>query len=130
MELDVTHMVKASDEMPMLSGSIAELGQNAGSFTWNNSVEYGRHNPLLSDETALDAARDFFKGFGAWTDDEIAGWSNADLQGLVCQFVAGDIREMESADSYEEYQEGAERGTYSGRLYKGDDGSWYFYLGD
>lgn len=37
MELDITHMITDADDMPMLSGSRAELGQDAGSITWNNS---------------------------------------------------------------------------------------------
>lgn len=129
MEIDVTRMVEDADEMPMLSGSIAELGQNAGQFTWSNSVEYGKDQPLLKTDDARDAARAHFAEYGAWSREEIAAWSDEELQGITCQDVAAAIREMEIADTYEEYVALCERGTCSGRLYKGDNGRWYFYLG-
>ncbi len=130
MEIDVTHMVDDSDEMPLLSGSVAELGQNAGPFTWNNSKDYGKAHPLLKTEDDRDEARRWLKEFGAWSEDEIAAWGEDDLQGIICQFIAGDIREMEVAEDYEDYQRLAEAGTVSGNLYRGDDERWYFYLGN
>jgi hypothetical protein len=48
MELNVTHMVDNADDMPLLSGSQAELGKHAGKITWQNSVAYGRISPLLT----------------------------------------------------------------------------------
>ncbi len=42
MEIDITHMMEDSDDMPMLSGSVCELGDNAGRMTWNNSVKYAK----------------------------------------------------------------------------------------
>lgn len=129
MEIDVTHMVESADDMPMLSGSIAELGQNAGRMTWNNSVAYGKEQPLLKTDDERDAARDHFADYGAWTKEEIAAWDEAALQGIVCQEVAALIREMEVAETYEEYERLCEAGTCSGRLYRGDDGRWYCYFG-
>jgi hypothetical protein len=130
MELDVTHMVNDADNMPMLSGSRAELGQDAGAITWNNSKAYAAENLLLTDDTARQQARDFFKGFGAWSEEEIAAWTDLDLEALVCQFIAGDIREMEGYETETEYREASEQGQVSGHLYTGDNGRWYFYLGD
>lgn len=129
MEIDVTHMVEDADEMPVLSGSICELGQNAGPMTWRNSVAYGKDHPLLVTDADREEARRYFKEFGAWSEEEIAAWSEDELQAIVCQDIAGNIREMESAESIEAYRAGQERGTYSGSLYRGDDGRWYFYLG-
>jgi hypothetical protein len=134
MELDVTHMVEDADEMPMLSGSRVELGQNAGDITWLNSVLYGAVKPLLKTDEEREAARDHFRGYGAWTREQIDAWSEAELQGIVCQEVASAIREAESfgfdADSYEEYREACESGRVSGRLYRGDNERWYFYIGE
>ena len=129
MEIDVTHMVKNSDEMPNLSGSVAELGNSAGTITWNNSKKYGRNKPLLTSDEMRDAARKHFAEYGAWSRDEIAAWSEDELQGIMCQDVAAAIREMEHYESDKEYQEACERGQVSGRLYRGDNGHWYFYLG-
>ena len=51
------------------------------------------------------------------------------LEAMACQDVAAAIREMEVAADYEEYVKLCDEGTCSGRLYRGDDGRWYFYLG-
>jgi len=130
MEINVTRYVEDSDEMPLLSGSRAELGDNAGKLTWNNSVAYGKQHPLLANDNERDAARDHFAGYGAWSREEIDAWDEAELQGIMAQEVASAIREMEHAETYEEYQAGVEAGRFSGRLYRADDGLWYFYLGD
>jgi hypothetical protein len=74
-ELDVTHMIDDADDYPVMSGSIAELGSNASKITWNNSVAYGRNRPLLTTDELRDAARSHFREYGAWTQDEIAAWS-------------------------------------------------------
>ena len=130
MELDITHMVDDCDDMPTLSGSQAELGPDAGKITWNNSLAYAEKHLLLTDETMRQNARDYFKGFGAWSADEIAAWSDAYLNALVTQEIASRIREMEHFDSDEEYQKAAKQGQVSGMIYKGDNGRWYAYIGD
>jgi hypothetical protein len=130
MEIDVTHMVEDADEMPMLSGSVVELGNNAGPVTWKNSVAYGQNRPLLKTDDERNAARHHFRGYGAWSCEQIDAWSEDELQGITCQDVASAIREREGYDSDEDYQSDVESGRVSGRLYKGDDGHWYFYLGN
>jgi len=129
MELDVTHMVDDSDSMPNLSGSRAELGQDAGKITWNNSVEYGRNKPLLTTDAMRDEARSYFQGFGAWTAEQIAAWSEEELQGVMCQDVAAAVREMEHYDTHEAFEQACEEGHCSGSLYLGTNGHWYFYVG-
>lgn len=128
MELDVTHMVEDCDDMPMMSGSIAELGANAPKITWNNSVAYGAMHPLLTTDDMKDEARAYFAGFGAWSREDIAAWSEAELQGIMCQDVAGAIREMEACESPEDYEKRCEAGTCSGNLHRSAD-KWYFYVG-
>lgn len=130
MELDVTHMVEESDNMVALSGSRMEWGQDAGRITWNNSVAYGKDNPLLHDAEMMDAARAHFRSYGAWSSEEIAAWSEEELQGIMCQDVAAAIREMDVAEDYEDYERLVEAGALSGRLYRSQEGRWYFYVGD
>lgn len=130
MELDVTHMVNGDDDMSLLSGSRAELGQDAGKITWGNSLEYAKDQPLLKTEEDREEARAWLKGFGAWDAEEIAVWSDTELNALVVQFIAGDIREMEGFDSEDEYRKASEKGQVSGRLGTSADGKWYFYLGE
>jgi hypothetical protein len=129
MELNVTHMLEAIDDSPPLVGSIAQYGPNAAEMTWGNSKAFGREHPLLKTDEERDAARAHFRGYGAWDEAEIAAWSDEELQGITCQEVAHQISEMEMFDTEEEYREASERGTVSGRLYKGDDGQWYCYFG-
>lgn len=126
-ELDVTHMVEDADTMPLLSGSCAELGDNAGRLTWRNSCEYAARRPLLTAEQ-LDEARDYFRDFGAWSDAEIDSWTADKVQAVTVQEVAFQIREMEHFDTYEEYHAAAERGSVSGLVYRGDDGRYYFNM--
>jgi hypothetical protein len=130
MEIDVTHMVEDEDQMPMLSGSIAELGNDAGPRTWKNSVAYGAEHPLLKTDEERDAARHHFRGYGAWNCEQIDAWSEDELQGIVCQDVAAAIREREHYASDEEFEAACESGRASGRLYRGDNGRWFFYLGE
>lgn len=129
MEIDVTHMVEDADEMFNLSGSRMEHGQDAGQITWNNSIEYGRECPLLETEEQRDAARDHFRAYGAWSDEEIASWSEEHLQAITCQEAAAGIRELEAYATIEEFKAACESGQCSGRLYPSDDGHWYLYLG-
>lgn len=129
MELDVTRMVDDKDDCPIMSGSIAELGSNAAQITWNNSKAYAAERPLLETDEQRDEARQHFAEYGAWSREEIAAWPEEELQGIVCQEVAAQIREMEHYDTEEEYRKAAEDGQASGSLYKGDDGRWYCYFG-
>lgn len=131
MELDITHMVEDAESMVELSGSRMEHGANAGRITWNNSKEYGAAHPLLTNDEMREAARSHFRGYGAWSEAEIAAWSEDDLQAITCQEAAAQIREMEVAGGDPaEYERLCEAGTLSGRVYKGDDSRWYLYIGD
>lgn len=84
MEIDVTHMVEDSDEMVNLSGSRAEHGKDASKITWNNSIQYGKKRPLLTTDEMREAARKHFRGYGAWTEEEIAAWPEDNLQAIMC----------------------------------------------
>lgn len=129
MEIEVTHMVEDADLMLELSGSQMEHGQDAGRITWANSQEYSTEHPLLTTDDMRDAARAHFREYGAWSEEEIAAWSETELQAITVQDVAAVIREMEVADDYEHYQRLCEEGTCSSRLYRADDGKWWYYLG-
>lgn len=130
--IDVTHMVEDdADEMPMLSGSQAELGISAGKITWGNSVEYGKRRPLLTTDEERQAARDYFVEFSAWSRDQITAWSEDELQGIMCQDVAAAVREFYDVAEGDilEYERLVEQGTCSGNLHRDDNGRWLFYVG-
>lgn len=138
MELKITEIVNShrlgDSPMAYYSASAAELGQDAGKITWENAKDAidsdGHFEPLLKTDEQIENAKEWFAEFGAWDGEEIATWSNQDLNALLLQFIAGDIRESEPQifDDYDEYQKQAERGTVSGRIYlSGED--WYIYIG-
>jgi hypothetical protein len=138
MQLNITTFFNSDVDMSDISGSRMEHGDDAARITWNNAKEATRSHvpPLLDTEEKLDAMRDHVRGFGAWSRDELAEYSAEDLNALLLQFIAGDIREVCSPDDmtadswWKEYESGCERGTYAGRMYRGDDGLVYYYLGE
>ena len=131
MEIEVTDFFNQAAPMDY-SASVAEIGQDAGAVTWRHACEDAPDYPLLDTEEKRDAFRDHIRGFGAWDDAEIASWSDTELGALLLQCIAGDIREAgldTEAPDWSEYQAGAEAGQYSGRLFCGEDGRVYYYVG-
>lgn len=128
MEINVTKLVN-EDNAPMLSGSVFELGEDAGRITWNNSKDYAASNGLLTLDQ-IEPMKEYFRGFGAWSKEEIAAWTEIEVQALFVQEVASNIREMESFDTYEDYQAAVEKfkGQASGNLFKSEN-EWFFYAG-
>lgn len=129
MIFDITQMVADSDDMPMLSGSAFELGDNAGSITWENSLDYAQKYPLLRTPESIQEAKYYFKDMGAWSKDEIDTWSDLTVQALLIQFVAGQIRELENYDNETAYFIAQADGKVSGNLYRDDDNKWFIYVG-
>jgi hypothetical protein len=123
MEINITHMVKDSDHMPLLSGSQFELGDQAAEITWDNCCQYAYEFPLLLTPEDVEAGRDYFRSYGVWEKRDIDDWDPATIQALVVQEVAKRIRELENYDSKEEYL------ADENMLYRDDCGQWFFYLG-
>lgn len=129
-EINVNRLVNDIDPSE-LSGSIAERGKNAGPETWANAVECATESPLLTDDER-EEARDYFRDFGAWSDEERAAWSNEELDALVLQYAAGDLREAQAicpgdgvgGIDWEDHQREAEAGTISGSLYEHNGELW------
>jgi len=135
-ELNITSLIASPDFVPFdLSNNRATLGENAGALTWNASKEAAATiaPPILDTDEKKEAFRDFVRGFGAWDDDEIAAWDETELNALCLQWIASDLREAfhdaEPAEwDWSDYEQRAERGSISSRLFKSDDGSVYFSL--
>ncbi len=116
MELNITRFYR--DACPRdYSASVAEIGRNAGPDTWRAANDDSDEYPILDTPEKREAFREYIKGFGAWDDTEIAGFTYTALNALCIQFIAGDIREH-GLDS--------ENG---GNLFEGVDGEIYFYCG-
>lgn len=115
------------------SASIAEIGQDAGTITWNASLEEAEDTQLLSSPEALAAFRKFAREFGFENSDTL---SNHELQALFIQWIAGDMREMgittgvelETLD-WEQIEKEQQAGQIPSNIYRGTDGEIYFYVG-
>ena len=136
-ELDISRIVGTDDFVPFdLSNNAATLGDNAGALTWNASKEAAQAIPsLLPTPEHKEAFRDFVRSSGGWNDEEIAAWSEAELDALLLQWIAGDIREAfgdsePSEWDWAEYEKDAEAGRVSSRLFKAEDGRIFFSIGN
>ncbi len=128
MEIDITRFF--AEACPRdYSASVAEMGANAGPDTWRAAMDDSAAYPILDTEEKREAFRDYIRGFGAWSDAEISAHSDASLNALCIQFLAGDIREAgldSDAPDWETYEKNPNN---AGRIYRGDSGAVYFYCG-
>jgi hypothetical protein len=93
-ELNITRYFADGENDPYyMSNSTSNLGSNAARITWQHSLNAADGNLLTTDE-ALQAVRDWLKGFGAWDDAEIAGYSSQELEAFVLQDAASAINEI------------------------------------
>lgn len=136
MEIDITSFFENADPFEF-SHSRAEGGPDAGPNTWNAAKREGAESPLLTTPEQIEALRDHVRGFGAWSDEEIAAWDDAECNALFIQMVSGDIREGgldqpgtdTDSPEWDEYEKGAEEGLFAGRISR-SAGRIYYYLGD
>lgn len=133
MEIDITSFFRNEDPSEF-SASIAETGRNdIGKVTWRRAVEAGTDSPLLTTPDAIEALREYVKDFGAWDDEEIAAWSDAECNALFIQLVSGDIREggLDQAGTdlhspeWDEYEKRAEEGRCGGNIYRSGESVFY-----
>ena len=132
MEIDITDFFMRACPRDY-SASVAEIGANAGADTWSAAVDDAPDWDLLTSDDEREAFREFVRGFGVWTDEEISAWSDRELCALFIQFVSGDMREADisaksTEDDWRRYQCDEESGRVSSRIYRADDGSIFFYL--
>lgn len=116
-EFNVSRLVD-SEDCGQLSGSAAELGENAGRITWQNCLDLSSDIVLVTEENAAEL-RDYFAGYGAWDREEIAAWTLQELNALCIQEAASNIREFEDycESDWQLYYSKAESGSISGQLY-------------
>ena len=108
MEINIARFYNEAAPMDY-SASVAEIGQDAGPSTWRAACEDAPDYNMLDTDEKRDAFRQYVKGFGAWSDEEIGAWTDVELNALFIQFVSGDMREGNTD-----------------RLYVGDDNqAWY-----
>lgn len=132
MEINITGFFYTG-QAHLYSASAAELGECAALITWNNSMNYADKCRMLVTDEQLEAFRSFVKDTGGWTQEEVSRWSEQELNALFVQFVSGDIREAGldiPFPDWEQYQEEAEAGQVSGRIFKSQDGQVYYNIGN
>ena len=117
-----------------LSSSVAESGPCAGAHTWVSSCKASIHHTLLDDDEKREAFRAWVGWSGGWTAEEIAAWTDVELNALLLQWIAGDLREMGVDDDtggidWADVERGQSEGQYPCNLFRGTDGNVYFDLG-
>jgi hypothetical protein len=132
MEIDVTTFFNEAAPMDY-SASVAEIGNDAARSTWQAACDDSEDYPFLDSDEKREEFRHYVKGFGAWSEDEIAAWSNQELNALLIQMISGDIREADldtENPDWDKYQKDSEDGRISGRIFKGGNSRIYYYVGD
>jgi hypothetical protein len=130
MELNITSFFNDENHFDY-SHSQVEGGPSASRDTWNAAKERALEEPkLLTSDEAREEWRNELHSIGFDGDGEQITSDPVELEALLIQFISGDIREMQDlcGDSWEEYQIMSERGTVSGRMYRGGDGQIYYSL--
>lgn len=132
MEINLSSLLDAN--MFQFAHSCAEGGERAGGNTWSAAIRHAGSTrpPLLPDEEACQAFRDWLKDFGAWDEEERAAMGPTECNALLLQFIAGDVREagadnLDSID-WEEYEKDSQEGRISGNLFRSDDGAIFFSM--
>lgn len=133
MEINITNFFTQATPSTY-SASQHELGENAGTITWNNAMAAVGEHLMLDTSAKVSALRDYARGLGAWDDLEIDEWSVQECNALLIQMISGDIRETpdmtQDSWDWEAYARMAEEGTVASRLSKGVDDQIYYYLGE
>lgn len=97
---NVTRMFESVDPA-YVSGSQAELGDQAGRLTWENALKVAdaHENWLLCGvDLACEGVRENAGDCGAWEDAEIAAWSQRECLAFFAQTIASEIRNCLDAD--------------------------------
>ena len=139
MEINVTKIVRETTNNALqFSASRAEIGEKAGEITWSNALNHAMDKEFELSKEELADWLEFLPGYGAWDDEEIAGWSGDEATALFIQFVSGDVRSLEwrlgeQDASLEDHTEGQFRAATEnegGSLFRSDSGKWFYYVGN
>ena len=109
MELSIPQFI--IDEPQAYSASAAEVGQDAGAYTWSNALDDVDQMPLTTDQ--VESLMDYFDSFGAW--DDIHEWSDEDITALTIQEIVRHYRKyLAGADDGLVYPVGSDLFVYLG----------------
>lgn len=91
-EINVTRLVSDLDPN-MIAGSVATHGREGVKQLWPNATREASETPLETDDR--DGLKDWARGFGAWEDEKIDAWTDAEIDALVLQYAAQDLKELQ-----------------------------------
>ena len=134
MEIKITDFVKnylLTGDASDFSCSQAERGSYAGKGSYQHAVDTTEEFSVVND-TTREAIQKYLKTFGAWDIEEIQAWTDAELNGVCLQLIAGDFKEWEEHQDSEEDKEHYNE-NLGGHLITADDsvdGEWYYYFGE
>lgn len=121
--VDITNFL-ARECMRDYSASVAEIGANAGAYTWQACTENAPDwNFIPADK--LEYFREWLAHWGAWDRTEISAMPDDHLQALCLQWIAADARNT-GADKPEAdwtvIRADQESGRIPSSIYRTDDG--------
>lgn len=128
---DVTDFL-ASHSLKYFSGSIAELGQNAGAQTWEECNDKAEEWAPLDTEEKRETFINFCSNAGFSEADDMQAWPDSELQALCIQWIAGDARECGidggslSSIEWGQVRQDQENGQAPSSLFLGGDGRIYW----
>ncbi len=130
MEINITKFFNEAAPMDY-SASIAEIGREAAKDTWQAANDDSEDYMMLDTEEKREAFRRFAQSAGFSEADEFSTWSDVQLNALFLQWISGDMREADlTADMSDEDWQAYERNeNTAGRIFRGDNGQIYFYVG-
>ena len=125
--VDITRFL-AEECMRDYSASQAEIGPNAGQYTWQACTENAPEwNFIPPDE--FEYFREWLAHCGAWSRDEIATMPDTELQSMCLQWIAGDARECgldKPNPDWTHIRADQESGRIPSSIYRNDDGAIYW----
>lgn len=113
MEIEITEIIN-NENIEYVTGSIAQLGNDAASITWNRAKNLASEIKFTTEQLA--AIRDYAGYFGAWTKEEIAAWSDTEVTALMLQFINTEIQEH--GPNFTE-----------GNIFRTEENKYYYYVG-
>tara|TARA_R110002126_G_scaffold62991_11_gene161806 strand:+ start:1108 stop:1533 length:426 start_codon:yes stop_codon:yes gene_type:complete len=88
MTIDITKHWMDSNHW-LISNSVANLGNEAAAQTWAKAVEASELHPIITKDNE-DEVKDYLRSFGAWSDEEIDGYSQTELGAFIYQEVSAE----------------------------------------
>lgn len=132
MEVDITGFFRTENPNDF-SGSIATHGADARKATWNAALGLAAERPPLETAEQLDAMRQWAKESGGWEDEEIAAWSDVEVNALFIQLVSVEIQEgglagveLDDTEAWDRYERDAGAGRVSGSIFRSGELVYYF----